>query len=110
MLKVKNIVVILLICVAFASGVLFENIRIAEQADLTVAVLIAKLGKDSIEFNKNIHSEYIDLLDGKNYKVLKEKVEESLMNLTLMQKNAYDPCSEAECSSDQLRYLHGKNK
>ncbi|WP_456417818.1 hypothetical protein [Thiolapillus sp.] len=100
-----NIIIVLLIGVAFAAGIAFENNRIVEKADLTAAVLMAKSGRDLITYSKNIHSEYIALLEENDYEELKIKISRNFDNLVYMESTAYNPCSEAECSKELLEYL-----
>ena len=110
MLKIRNVIFVFLVCIAFILGVIFENSRLVEKADLTAAILVAKSGKDLIEHNKKIHSEYISLLQSNKYEELKAKMEKNFSNLTQMGRTAYNPCDEAECSKEQYQYLRGNKE
>jgi hypothetical protein len=101
----KYILVISLIAISFLGGVFFENSRLVDEPDKTVAIMLSKQAIDNSKYQLIENAEYLSLLENQDYKKLMEKIESNSILLAEIRNEAESLCNQVACSEEQKAYL-----
>lgn len=106
----KYILIIGLLIAAFVSGIYFENSRLVGEPDKTIAVMLSKQAIENSSFQLKENSEYLNLIQNKEYDRLAVRIRSNSELLTGIQNSAESVCSQVTCSDEEKAYIVGAKK
>lgn len=101
----KYIVIIILVCLSFVSGMYYQWAETEEKIDLSHAVFLARSGLVNIEFYNSKHDEYLELLGVQKYDELEAEIQKVKAVLKDQEMYLSATCENQPCSEEQINYL-----
>jgi len=95
----RYLLIIPIIFIAFYAGSYYENKRLVGEPDTTIAVMVSALAIDNSQYQLQLNSEYLALLDNGQFNELKEKITSNNKVLTSIKTDAESVCKEVKCSN-----------
>jgi len=101
----RYVVIIVLVCISFISGMYYQWADSEEKINLSHAVFLARSGLENISFHKSKHEKYLDLLGQKKYVQLVAELKKVNSVLTDQEVYLSATCENEACSQEQINYL-----